>query len=512
MNAIPIFVIIGITAIVSVGAAYMLDEKDVFPNLTGYFSKSSVNNENNYSLVSSERYEDNSTKSTEPNTSRTDIGNKSNTVVIQNTTSAIVRPSMRINEIMYNPEGIDEGNEWIELYNNGSSDVNISGWKFFEGNTNHKTILFFGSYVIPANSYFIITGNGTKFVSAYPSSNASVLISSFSLSNTGEYIALLDGAQDVLDSVSYSSSLGGNGNGMSIEYHEAGWYESSTISGTPGRTNSVPLVKIVSNSSTASIVGTNLCQNVSCKTINQTCEDGYISSCLPTCNNSTGACNLCTPDCSGHALPANTSSNLTQENITVNATGNSTESLTNQTNATQNTQTLNHVIISEVQTGPNEFVELYNPTGSDVVATGWYLSYFSSNRNWNEAYRNWAIPNNTILKANKFFLINISNTNDSDWTVLTAEGRPYSQAQISNNGSIGLFPFDPKSKGIEGARDGRIDAVGWGSPAYVFEFSPATAPENGKSLHRTAINIDTDNNLDDFLTNDNPSPKNSTNQ
>ena len=32
-----------------------------------------------------------------------------------------------INEVMYNPQGSDSGREWVELYNQGSSDVTLVG-------------------------------------------------------------------------------------------------------------------------------------------------------------------------------------------------------------------------------------------------------------------------------------------------------------------------------------------------------------------------------------------------
>lgn len=36
--------------------------------------------------------------------------------------------NVKINEILYNPLGADEGNEWVELYNYGESAVDLSGW------------------------------------------------------------------------------------------------------------------------------------------------------------------------------------------------------------------------------------------------------------------------------------------------------------------------------------------------------------------------------------------------
>ena len=50
-----------------------------------------------------------------------------------------------INEIMYNPDGSDSGREWIELYNDADYDIDISGWKFYESNSNHGLTLMQGS-------------------------------------------------------------------------------------------------------------------------------------------------------------------------------------------------------------------------------------------------------------------------------------------------------------------------------------------------------------------------------
>jgi len=36
--------------------------------------------------------------------------------------------NVKINEILYNPLGADEGNEWVELYNYGESAADLSGW------------------------------------------------------------------------------------------------------------------------------------------------------------------------------------------------------------------------------------------------------------------------------------------------------------------------------------------------------------------------------------------------
>jgi parallel beta-helix repeat protein len=58
-----------------------------------------------------------------------------------------------INEIEQNPYGTDAGNEWVELYNPTTSDVNLDGWKLSTMHGKTVTVTLRGT--IPANGYFI---------------------------------------------------------------------------------------------------------------------------------------------------------------------------------------------------------------------------------------------------------------------------------------------------------------------------------------------------------------------
>jgi hypothetical protein len=49
--------------------------------------------------------------------------------------------NVKINEILYNPLGADEGNEWVELYNDGESAVDLSGWTILGSDGSVKAIL-----------------------------------------------------------------------------------------------------------------------------------------------------------------------------------------------------------------------------------------------------------------------------------------------------------------------------------------------------------------------------------
>jgi len=184
-----------------------------------------------------------------------------------------------------------------------------------------------------------------------------------------------------------------------------------------------------------------------------------------------------------------------------------------------------HVLISEVQVADAEFVELYNPTDEDINMTGWHWCYFSSGRDWNNPYRDKEFPEGATIPAHGFYLIATTSGDfpNADWNL------GYSTHFLSNSaGSVGIFPWDPDEKTPEEAKNGRIDAVGWGSVEYVKEDSEAGVPSEGKSIERKAQSAstpetmgpggkdadrgngyDSDDNSQDFVLRDSPEPQNS---
>ena len=100
-----------------------------------------------------------------------------------------------INEIMYDVSGTDSDREWIEIYNGGTSSVDVSSWKFFEEGSNHSLTVHIGSAVIPADGYAMIVDSPDAFLLDWPDYSGTILDSSWSsFTNTGESLALKDGA------------------------------------------------------------------------------------------------------------------------------------------------------------------------------------------------------------------------------------------------------------------------------------------------------------------------------
>ena len=135
-----------------------------------------------------------------------------------------------ISEIMYDLNGSDTGREWIEIYS--ADEANLSGWKFYEAETNHRLNLTKGSETF--TGYAVIADNVNNFLSDNPDFDGVLFDSSFSLKNDNETIALKNSTLNITFEITYSSEWGGNGNGRSIQFADDEWCEGIP---TPGEEN-----------------------------------------------------------------------------------------------------------------------------------------------------------------------------------------------------------------------------------------------------------------------------------
>jgi hypothetical protein len=162
--------------------------------------------------------------------------------------------AVQVSEVMYDAPGADTGREWIEISNIGNNSVNLFGYKLFEGGVNHSITLVAGKgtlTTLAVDESAVIANNPSKFLSDYPHYAGTLLKSSFSLSNTGETFAIKDASSSVLDSVSYSSSMGATGDGNSL--HRNG---DTFVAGAPNPGSVVPtkaIVKVISPASQSDI-------------------------------------------------------------------------------------------------------------------------------------------------------------------------------------------------------------------------------------------------------------------
>lgn len=171
--------------------------------------------------------------------------------------------SLVINEIMYNPQGLDTDHEWIEIFNNSSTDsVDITGWKFNDG-SNHGLNQppangGQGSLVIPAGAYAILSGNAATFLSDHLGFSGTVIDTVMSLPNTSGTLELHKADNSLVDTVSYNSSQGANEDGNSLQKIGTSW---SGATPTPGAQNSNP--SITPSGGSGLVVSDNSANNIS---------------------------------------------------------------------------------------------------------------------------------------------------------------------------------------------------------------------------------------------------------
>lgn len=172
---------------------------------------------------------------------------------VQPAHAAIAPGSVVINEIMYNYASGSNVAEWVELYNTTGSAIDLSGYKVTDNGVG-STSLTEGVFTlptgtkIPANGYLTI-GN------SYSTASVKWTSANLALGNSGDGFALfydtngdnLATSSEVIDTVEFTSSWGGNGNGTSLERKDpagtsqssTNWASSTANGGTPGAKNTV---------------------------------------------------------------------------------------------------------------------------------------------------------------------------------------------------------------------------------------------------------------------------------
>ncbi len=168
---------------------------------------------------------------------------------------------------MYDVSGSDSGREWVEIYNNSGSPVDVSGWKFLETPTssNHSFTVISGTANLPAGGSAIISNDSSKFLLDWPAFTGNLFKASFSsLSNTSSTVVLKDGSLNIIDQVTYNSEIGANGDGNSLQKAGTSWValaptpgsqssSSSTSTSTQTQTQATSTTQSTSTSSSSTI-------------------------------------------------------------------------------------------------------------------------------------------------------------------------------------------------------------------------------------------------------------------
>lgn len=142
--------------------------------------------------------------------------------------------SISITEIMYDLEGSDSAREWVEIYNNSGSSIDLTKYKFFESGSAHNITHYEGTNDLTNGAYAVIADNPTNFLNDNPNFPKSNLYdSSFSLANDkGESLAIKDANGNIVFEITYNVDLGANGDGKSLQQNNLGSWTADLL--TPG--------------------------------------------------------------------------------------------------------------------------------------------------------------------------------------------------------------------------------------------------------------------------------------
>ncbi|MCH8003110.1 MAG: lamin tail domain-containing protein [Nanoarchaeota archaeon] len=107
----------------------------------------------------------------------------------------------------------DKKGEWIELFNNGSSSVDLTDWNISETSSTAGNFTI-NNAIIPSKGFVVLAFNFSFFNNSYPNVNASgvkiieygLAVPNFILTNSGDTIFLYNNSGNLVDSVTYASS------------------------------------------------------------------------------------------------------------------------------------------------------------------------------------------------------------------------------------------------------------------------------------------------------------------
>jgi hypothetical protein len=108
-----------------------------------------------------------------------------------------------VTEIMYNPNAVtDTSGEWFEIYNAGSTAVNLNGWSIKDQGTDHFT--FSDNIIIIPDDYATLCKNIDNSVNGGIVCDAGY--SSFTLGNTADAIVLVRPDSSTSDEITYDAA------------------------------------------------------------------------------------------------------------------------------------------------------------------------------------------------------------------------------------------------------------------------------------------------------------------
>jgi len=153
----------------------------------------------------------------ETNSTPQELNNKKAEETVSDTPIITYPNGILINELLPSPEGSDEDNEWIEIYNKNQEKIDLSGWKVKDSYGATTVFIIPQKTEIEPLGFLLFSRNTTKII----------------LNNDNDEISLIRPDLIVADKISYEKAA----IGQSYNRINSDWVWSKNP--TPGKTNSV---------------------------------------------------------------------------------------------------------------------------------------------------------------------------------------------------------------------------------------------------------------------------------
>jgi hypothetical protein len=127
--------------------------------------------------------------------------------------------SIWISEINYNSETRTDADDWVEFWNNGSKDVNISNWMFSDANLK-DTFFFPQNTILKTKERIVVSANLSKLFAIHDTVRNALGVMKFGLGSASEQIVLRDTSFHLKFGMEYNTdstwSKLPNGNGYTL--------------------------------------------------------------------------------------------------------------------------------------------------------------------------------------------------------------------------------------------------------------------------------------------------------
>ncbi|MSU34886.1 MAG: lamin tail domain-containing protein [Pedosphaera sp.] len=112
-------------------------------------------------------------------------------------------PTVVLNELFYHSISENDDEQFVELYNPGSSGMSLRNWQLSGG----VDFNFASTHSVPAGGYLVVARNKEKFLALHTNLTATQVVGNFEgrLSHAGERVQLKDASGVVVENVTYGT-------------------------------------------------------------------------------------------------------------------------------------------------------------------------------------------------------------------------------------------------------------------------------------------------------------------